>query len=338
MSLRPRRTGIRSIGVALGLVVAMQVMLAPLVQAAVALTVGSTLTLDATPATAMVGDQIDLSGQLTFADASSSDGQTITVTRDDGGGTHALPPTMTGSDGSYSLTDTVDVGGLVTYHAAFAGTIDFDPAEATDTVSITKLASKVSLHVSDRAVTFGRSVHLTAHLGRGTGSRVLAVYAKPDGGKQKLIRKAKVDQHRDLSASFSPSKDTTFIARYEGDLSHRAAHDAAVTRVRVVVTAKLVRNVATSGRYRIYRRGSKAPCLVHVAPNHAGFSVRAVLQAFVHGGWHTVATRSFRLNASSVAGVGITGSSDVNFRVRVSLATHHDHLGDTSPWRYLRFR
>jgi hypothetical protein len=338
MSPCTRRAGIRSIGVAVGLVVALQVMLAPFAQAAVALTVGSTLTLDATPATATVGDQIDLSGLLTFADASPSAGQTITVTRDDAAGTHPLPDAVTGSDGSYALTDVVDVGGLATYHAAFAGTVDADPSDATDTVSVAKLASKISLEVSDHAVTFGKSVHLTAHLGRGPGSRVIAIYAKPDGGSEKLVRKAKVDRHRDLTASFSPAKDTTFTARYEGDLSHGAAHDAAVTRVRVVVTATLVRNISTSGRYRIYRRGSKAPCVARVAPNHARFPVRAVLQAFVHTRWHTVAKKSFRLNASSVRGIGITGSSNVNFRIRVSLATHADHLGSSSPWRYLRFR
>jgi hypothetical protein len=337
MSPYTRRAGIRSIGAAVGLMVAMQVMVAPLAQAAVALTVGSMLTLDATPATATVGDQIDLSGQLTFADHSSSEGQTITLTRDDAGGTHALPDAVTGSDGSYALTDVVPVAGLVSYHAAFAGTVDADPSDATDTVSVAKLASKVSLGVSQHAVTFGRPVHLKAHLGRGTRSRVVAIYAKPDGGREKLIRKAKVDRHRDLQASFSPSKDTTFTARYEGDLSHRGAHDAALTRVRVIVTAKLVRNISTSGKYRIYRRGSKAPCVARVAPNHAGFPVRAVLQAFVHKRWHTLAKRSFRLNASSVRGIGITGSSNVNFRIRVSLATHADHLGSSSPWRYLRF-
>ena len=111
MSPHTRRAGIRSIGAAVGLVVAMQVLVAPLAQAAVALTVGSTLTLDATPATATVGDQIDLSGTLSFADLSSSAGQTITLTRDDAGGTHALPDALTGSDGSYAVTDVVRVGG-----------------------------------------------------------------------------------------------------------------------------------------------------------------------------------------------------------------------------------
>src|SRR6476660_10275539 len=127
MSPYTRRAGIRSFGAAVGLVVAMQVMVALLAQAAVALTVSSTLTLDA-PATATVGDEIDLSGILTFGDASSSAGQTITVTRDDAGGTQPLPDATTDSNGSYALHDVVTVGGLVTYHAAFAGTVDVDPS------------------------------------------------------------------------------------------------------------------------------------------------------------------------------------------------------------------
>ena len=39
-----------------------------------------------------------------------------------------------------------------------------------------------------------------------------------------------------------------------------------------------------------------------------------------------------------LAGFAIRGTSNVNFRVHVSLPTHADHLGDTSPWLYLRFR
>ena len=96
--------------------------------------------------------------------------------------------------------------------------------------------------------------------------------------------------------------------------------------------------MARSGRYHIYRRGSRATCLARVAPNHKGFSVRATLQMFTNGKWRKSAARSFRLNASSVTGFAIRGSRNVNFRVHVSLPTHHDHLGDTSPWQYLRFR
>ena len=338
MSPCTRRAGIRSIGLAVGLVVAIQIMLPPLAQAAVGLTISSTLTLNATPASATVGDQIDLSGALTFGDASSSAGQTITVTRDDASGTHSVGDAVTASDGSYALGDVVDVGGVATYHAEFAGATGIGPSSASALVSVAKLAAHISIHVSDHAVTFGRSVRLTAHLGRGTRSRLVAIYAKPDGGSEKLVRKAKVDRHRDLTASFSLSKDTTFTARYEGDLAHRAARDAAVTRVRVIVTATLVRYLSTSGKYRIYRRGSKAPCVARVAPNHAGFPISAVLQAFVHKRWQTLARKSFRLSASSVRGIGITGSSNVDFRIRVSLATHADHLGSSSPWRYLRFR
>lgn len=332
MTVRPR--SIRSAALAGALAVALQLASPAVAHAAT----GSTLTLHATPSTAKVGDTIDLSGVLAFDDMSSSAGMTITLTRDDASGSHPLPDAVTDTNGSYSAKDTVHVGGTVTYHASFAGTADADPSEASDTVDVTKLASRVSLAVSAHAVRFGTSVHLTAHLARGTMSRVLAIYARPDGGDEKLIRRAKVDRHRELRATFAPSKDTTFIARYDGDVAHRAAHDDAVTRVRLIVRATLTKAVARSGRYHIYRRGTRAPCVVRALPNHKGFTVHATLQMFTNGRWRRSARKSFPLNASSVTGFAIRGSPNVNFRVHVSLPTHHDHLGDTSPWLYLRFR
>jgi hypothetical protein len=325
----------RAIALAASLVVALQLASPSVAQAAT----GSTLTLTAKPSSATVGAKITLSGTLAFADMSPAENMTISLTRDDAAGTgQPVGDVATEPDGSYSATDTVHVGGTVTYHASFAGTTDYDPASASDTVSVAKLPTHVSLHTSADAVRYGTPVHLTAHLGRGTESRVVAVYAKPDGGSEKLVRKAKVDRHRDLRATFAPSKDTTFIARYDGDASHRSAHANAVTRVRVIVRAKLAKAVARSGRYHIYRRGAHAPCIVRVLPNHKGFAVRATLQVFTKGSWRKSAARSFRLNASSVVGFAVRGSPNVNFRVHVSLPTHHDHLGDTSPWQYLRFR
>jgi hypothetical protein len=105
----------------------------------------------------------------------------------------------------------------------------------------------------------------------------------------------------------------------------------------VIVTAKLTRYVSTAGKYRIYRKGSRAPCIIRVKPNHRGFQVHATLQAFVQGSWKTLATKSFRLNSASAVGFVIRGSSGVNWRVMVRLPTHADHLGDASGWRYLRF-
>jgi hypothetical protein len=329
-----RPCSIRSLALACALIVAVQLAAPAIAHAAT----GSTLTLDATPATAKVGDAIDLSGLLSFADMSPSGDQTIALTRDDATGSHPLPDAVTADDGTYAATDVVGVGGLVTYHASFAGTAGFDPADASDTVSVTKFASNISLTVSARTVTFGTAVHLTAHLGKGTESRVVAIYAAPDGGSEALIRRAKVDRHRDLRATFTPSKDTTFIARYEGDPAHRASHDDVLTRVRAIVRATLSKFVARSGRYHIYRKGAQAPCFVRVLPNHKGFAVRATLQVFTSGHWRKAARRSFRLNGSSVVGFAIRGSSNANFRVHVSLPTHSDHLGDTSPWQYLRFR
>jgi len=299
--------------------------------------VTSTLTLNAEPAEATVGDQISLSGTLTFGDASSSADQTITLSREDASGINPLDDATTAGDGSYVLTDTVDVGGSSTYHASFAGAEDVGSSEAFDTVSVSKLATNVSVHVSDTDVIYGASVRITGHLGKGTDRRALELYATPDGRKRVLVKKAKVNADGFLSASYDPSRDTTFTARYAGDLAHKSAGDSAVTRVRVILNAKLTKYVSTSGKYRIYKGGSYAHCEVHVSPNHADDKVHATLQAYTGGSWKAIDTGSFRLNASSNVKFVIRGSSNVNFRVMVKLPTHADHLGDASPWRYLRF-
>ena len=300
--------------------------------------VDSTLTLQATPNTVRVGDRVTLQGTLTPDDASSVVGEKITLFRTDATGTKKVGNATVQANGSYLLKDTARVGGHSTYLARFAGNFGVKPSEGTDSVTVTKLASHVSIKVSDGAVTFGKSVRITGHLGAGTQSRVLELYAKPDGGSKKLIKRAKVDSHGNLSASYSPGRDTTFIAHFDGDLKHRSSEDHAVTRVRVIVHAKLIRFIATSGKYKIYGRGKTARGVVHVSPSHAGFQVHATLQAFVGGRWKTVDTDSFPLDANSNTGFVVQGSSNVNFRVQIKLPTHTDHLGDASPWLYLRFR
>jgi hypothetical protein len=302
------------------------------------LAAGSALTLSATPGHPTVGDRIRLAGTLTFDDGPVTGLETILITRTDAAGTHKVGQAYVGGDGSYHLHDTARVGGQATYEASFDGSDHHKASTASDTVAVNKLASHVSIKVSDRAVTFGHAVRVTGHLGPGTQSRVLELFAKPDGGHQTLVRKAKVDRHGNLSASVRPGRDTTFIAHFDGDLKHRSAQDSAVTRVRVVLNAKLTKFVATSGKYKIYRGGTNAPCQVHVSPNHAGYYVHVTLQGYVSGHWKVFDIDAFQLNAKSNVAFYMYGTSNVNFRVKAKLPTHTDHLGDASPWLYFRFK
>jgi hypothetical protein len=301
------------------------------------LAIGSTLTIAATPPAITVGDAVSIDGTLAFDDASSAGGQTVSITRTDASGDQALGDVVTDVDGAYQLSDQPTVGGDAEYTATFAGAGDYQPVSASDVVSVAKRASSVSVKVSDRVVTFGHAVKVTGHLGGGTDARVLSIYAKPDGGSQGLLKRAKVDAHGNLMVSFTPGRDTTFIARFDGDPGHRSSQDSAVTRVRVIVTAKLVNYVSTSGAYRIYRAGTRARCETHVAPNHQGFGVRFTLQVHKSAGWRTVDTGTFKLNSASDVVALVAGSTRVNWRVRAQLPTHADHIGDTSPWMYLRF-
>ena len=297
----------------------------------------TTVSLSATPASLSIGDPVSLDGTLVFGDASGTAGQTVSLTRTDAGGTVPVADAVVAVDGTFHLDDVPPIAGQVTYAASFAGIEHHPGASASDVVHVAKLPVKVSVSVSAKTVTIGGSVTVKGHLGIGTESRVLEIVAKPDGGGEQLLKKGTVDARGNLSVKVSPTRDTTFIARYAGDATHVAAQDKATTRVRVILAAKLTKYVSTSGAYRIYRAGTYAHVDVHVSPNHAGSSVKATLQGYTGSAWKTLDTGTFRLDASSDTTFVIKGTSNVNFRVRVLLPTHTDHIGDASPWLYLRF-
>ncbi len=300
--------------------------------------IGSTMELTATPTDTRVGEKISLAGSLTFDDASTTAGQTMTVWRWDPNGMTVIGDVTVAADGTFHLHTPAHIGGTATYTASFAGAAHYKPSEASDSVNIAKLRSHVSVEVSDTAVPFGHAVRVTGHLGAGTMSRRLELYAKPDGGHKILIRKGKVDRHRNLSTSYTPNRDTTFFAYFDGDLKHRPDEDSAVTRVRVILHAKLTKFVSTSGKYKIYRGGTYAHCVVHVAPNHAGSDIHVTMQGYVNGHWKVFDTDAFPLNRKSNLEFVLYGSSNVNFRAKAKLPTHKDHLGDSSPWLYFRFK
>jgi hypothetical protein len=299
------------------------------------LDVPSTLSLSAAPAHLAVGDTVDLDGSLAFSDASSAAGRTVTLTRTDASGTSTVGDAITDSAGAYHLTDHPPAGDVM-YTATFDAVDHYLTATAQDSVTVDKLPSSVSVKVSRGTVTFGQTVRITGHLGGGTDSRVLGLYAKPYGGDPILLKKATVDGNGDLTASYAPKKTTTFIARFEGDDTHDPSNDQVTTKVRVILNAKMVDFASTSGKYKVYRSGTYPKCLVHVTPNHKGSSVQFVLQAYVKGSWRSVDRGSFRLNADSLVAVKVGITPGYNARIQAKLPSHADHLGDSSPWLYFR--
>jgi hypothetical protein len=298
--------------------------------------VGSTLSAEATPANARVGDTISVDGVLTLEGDTDPSSRTLTVSRKQGASVVALGDTVTGLGGAYHFED-VPPAGNHRYIVSFAGGDHIDPASAEDTVRVEKRRTRVTIRVSDALVEIGQAVTVTGHLGAGTESDVLELYARTTDGRKRLLRSRRVDENRNLKLTLKPAETLAFIARYDGDDSHEAAEDIAVTKVRVKLIAKLRNFTSTSGAYKIYPGGGTATVVVGVTPNHSGDYVRFTMEVHRSGSWRIVDTASFRLNRDSVVAVYARGPSGNKFRIQAVLPSHADHMGDTSPWLYFRF-
>jgi hypothetical protein len=215
----------------------------------------------------------------------------------------------------------------------------------------TFLTTQVTLKTSAKAVDFGKSIKVTAHLRDhlDTTSKQLFIYGTPYGGGTKLIKSGAVNSHGNLSVTFTPTKKTTFVAKFKPDGTYLATTSTPkVVGVAVRVTGKLTRFDARSGKYKIYRYTSN--CTNHgrgcprytakVAPNHRGKRVSFILQLFADGSWHTVLSFRDRLNARSMRTEIFVyrNARIVGFptRVRVTFEGDADHLGDTSEWDYFK--
>lgn len=293
--------------------------------------------LQARPRTPTVGSQVRISGQLIFGDASSPKGQTVHVTRKDAGSKESVGDAIVAADGSFVLVDKPTTVGRTMYIATFSGSEHHASVSRRRYIWVRKIEPNVEVSVTPDPVTSGESVTITGHLGPGTDSRVLELWARPNGGSWKLLRRARVDSYGNLTTRYEVTRNTTFTARYEGDTTHKAASDEVMARVRALVVVKCFGSTSTSGGYQVYQVGKAAPCAAHVAPNHEGFSVQVVLQRYKSGAWKIVDSERFGLTATSDAGFYVYGALPANFRLRATLPNHAHHIESSSPWLYLRF-
>jgi hypothetical protein len=205
----------------------------------------------------------------------------------------------------------------------------------------------LSLSASSSWIPFGHGVALTAHLPGWHTNSTVSIYRTPDGGTKTLLASGSVDANGNLKVLAKPSKDTTYTASYAGDDQYKSASANRVVRVRVLVSVRQFGYYATSGAYRLYHyhsgcpsRGLGCPTFVGtVTPNHAGHTLRFVLQRY-NGGWKSVTGAGFRLNSKSQATAvyvyGSTAVEGIRFRVRCVFGSDTDHLGNVSKWVYFR--
>jgi hypothetical protein len=121
-----------------------------------------------------------------------------------------------------------------------------------------------------------------------------------------------------------------------------------LVRVHVGVRGRMVGGYATRSGYRLYHyttacysRHTGCPIFAaRVLPNHAGKTIRIVLQRGTRSGWRTLGRTSVRLNRHSQMAIGFLYNTPtirgVRLRVSATFPGDADHLSWTSKWKQFK--
>jgi hypothetical protein len=169
------------------------------------------------------GSKVLLKGKLTLGGAPAPAGVTVKVFRQVVGSSVATTlVARTVAGGTYTLTDTPPRYAHYYYTAYYPSDGTYAPNWHTALVIVTPLHTTLRLTAAPASVAAGKTVRVTARLGK-TRSRVVAIYAQPAGGAKKLVKSGKVNAWGVFTVSYKITKKTTFTAVFAGDAYYAPA-------------------------------------------------------------------------------------------------------------------
>lgn len=242
----------------------------------------------------------------------------------------ALGATTVAADGTFTLTDIPTAGGLVTYHASFAGDATRAPADAAFSLTVSRLEGPVSINNSGKTYAYGQTATFTASLGTTYKNRVVEIWADPDGADQapRLVKRGTVNSAGKFSASLRMTRNTAMSAFFAGD----ARYGPNTEHIRVYTKVSLT--LRTTGYYKTAKIGSTKYRYFHASrnanfptamTNGANRKVYLELQRYSKGKWKSWKAGYF--NAADVfhlSGSGLKGS-----RLRIRAAYVRYESGDS---------
>jgi hypothetical protein len=92
----------------------------------------------------------------------------------------------------------------------------------------------------------------------------------------------------------------------------------------------------TSGKYRLYHVAKKAFMTGRVTPNHAGGSLKFVVQRY-SGSWHTIASGSYPLQSNRSPPTYFYTNLGGTYRGHCIFGGDADQLGSKSTGKYFNF-
>ncbi|MEU6317016.1 choice-of-anchor D domain-containing protein [Streptomyces sp. NPDC047009] len=309
------------------------------------LTTSVTLT---APATATRARTLTVSGKLSGSPFAA--GGVVKVTKTDLAHSSgvALADAKVAADGSFSFSDTPQIGGANTYKVAYNGDISHKPSSRTATVQVSRASTSLTVTTDHSTYKYGQYGKVTAHLGTTNNLRAVAIYAQPYGGKKVLVKSGTVDSHGNLTGSYKLTRNTTFSAVFAGDYRYAPKTVARSVHTSVGISEKLSGYYTNthygSTLYRVYHHTAKEQLAVTVSPNKAGQCVVFRVQRYYSGAWHTQSTTPCSsLSSTSTGHQQMSLTKAVNSRFRVAAEYVHSSKDNTNlttwgAWQYFTVR
>jgi len=182
---------------------------------------------------------------------------------------------------------------------------------------------------------------VTAHLGTTSTNRKVTIYARPYQRDRSQIASGNVDATTgNLSASYTMSRRTRFIAKFGGDQKYRPATAYVVVLARAVVHEHLRDGYATEGAYRLFHVSANPVLAVHLIPELDGVCLQFRAERYFNGRWHKVAVGCVRTDSDGRAIGVLTGDHHLEspYRVRARWRGTFAVLGKAGAWQRLKFR
>ncbi|MFE3164064.1 Ig-like domain repeat protein [Streptomyces sp. NPDC059224] len=303
----------------------------------------------AAPATSDRAKKLTVTGKLTSKTPVPA-GTSLKVTRTDVESPtgKALTAVTTKADGGFSFADTPPAGGKVTFRVSYAGDTAHSSTTGSDTVTVARKATALTLTNNGKMYSYGTDVTFTAHLGTTYQNRTVAIYADPFGSDkpEKLLRTAKVNSKGNLSATDDMTRDTTVSAVFTGDgrYAGKTVNSTAYAHVKVSTTVSKHYKTGRIGSttYSCFHKNTD-PVFTTTMTYYKGRKQRLQVQVYHQGRWYDSASGYFALatNGKSAVSLEAPGTSGVRARVRSSYinSSSGDTVNSTThgAWKYITF-
>jgi hypothetical protein len=280
-----------------------------------------------------------VSGQLSSGPYPS--GEVVHVTRTDLGHTTgtALPDAPLSADGTFSISDTPQIGGANTYQVSYPGDAAHQAATASATTQVSRSATALTLTTNAPVYDYGATATVTAALGATYNGRTVSIYAQPYGGSKTLVKTGTVGTSGRLSATYTLSRSTTFTASFAGDYRYAPAASARTAYDRVALAGTLG-GYYTSARigttlYRVYHHTATAVLKAAVTPHKTGQCAHFQEQQFYGGAWHTLLTTGCSPLSSAgtaYARLSLIHATNGQFRLRAEYAQSPKDTTNVTTW------